>query len=331
MIDFAGAELDAADEALLARPEVGGVILFARNYVDRRHLEFLVKSVRAVRPDILIAVDQEGGRVQRFKQDFHVLPALGRLGEQVAGGDVQAVTEMARLLAWLMAAELISVGIDISFAPVLDLDKARSQVIGDRAFGDDPHLVTTLGRAYIQGMHLAGMAATGKHFPGHGGVVEDSHLELPVDNRSLDEIWDKDLLPFRRLSADLDAVMAAHIQFPRVDEAPVGFSGQWLQEILKLRMQFKGRVFSDDLNMEGAALTNSFAERARMALEAGCDMLLVCNNRDAATEVADWLADQKQLTRLDWHSMRSKRTWSEDSISDHPWYDESISVLEQLT
>lgn len=327
MIDVPGYVLDSEDRSLLERKEIGGLILFSRNYRDGTQLKKLVSEVRNINPGILIAVDQEGGRVQRFREGFHRLPPLEKIGLHAAEDKSQGLL-VARSLAWLMAVELIQYGVDISFAPVVDLSLVPSKVIGDRSFGSDPEQVTELTRAYIQGMHAAGMAATGKHFPGHGGVGEDSHLELPVDHRGLEQIWDLDMMPYRQLLGELDAVMSAHICFDQVDEQLVSFSEYWLKDVLRERLGYKGRVFSDDLTMEGAAVAGAYPERARLALNAGCDMLVLCNNRAGALEVADWLATQPNLEPLDWTPMRARRRWGEDSISDHPWFEEAEEFLD---
>ncbi len=327
MLDLAGQELTPDDRELLARPVVGGLILFARNYRSPAQLRALTDEVRRISPGMLIAVDQEGGRVQRLQSGFHRLPPLAAIGALAERDERQAV-EAARSLAWLMAAEVIAHGLDISFAPVLDLALVPSKVIGDRSLGADAGLVARSAGAYLEGMHAAGMAATGKHFPGHGGVAGDSHLELPTDTRSLEQLWDFDLLPYRQLAGKLDAVMSAHIRFLQVDEQLVSFSSHWLQEILRQRLQFRGRVFSDDLSMEGAAGAGSYARRAELALQAGCDMLILCNNRDGAVEVADWLSRQRYLAPLDWTPMRARRRWDTDSISDHPWYEQAQHFLE---
>lgn len=326
MIDVPGVALDSEDRSLLARKEVGGLILFARNYRDGSQLRRLLREIRAINPGILIAVDQEGGRVQRFQDGFHRLPPLAVIGELAILNQKQGISA-ARSLGWLMAVELIRYGVDISFAPVLDLALVPSKVIGDRSFGSDPELVTLLARAYIQGMHAAGMSVTGKHFPGHGGVEADSHLELPVDRRTFDQLWDQDMMPYRELLGELDAVMSAHICFEQVDSQLVSFSTRWLEDILREQMGYEGRVFSDDLTMEGAAGVGGYAERARLALEAGCDMLVLCNNREGALEAADWLAVQKNLAPLDWTHMRAQRSWEDDAISDHPWYEEAQEYL----
>lgn len=280
MLDFAGITLDSSDRHLLRQPEVGGIILFARNTESPRQVRELIKSVRAVRPDMLIAIDQEGGRVQRLRREVLKLPALG----SIAVLDPEQGKRAAYSAAWLMAWEMLSCGIDISFAPVLDLNYGRSQVIGDRSLGRDPHQVISLGRAYIAGLHAAGMAATGKHFPGHGWAEADSHFALPVDERSEESIRATDLVPFAGLAAELDGIMPAHVVYPAVDQLPAGFSRRWLQDILRQELGFKGVIFSDDLTMAGAHAVGGMARRVDAALASGCDMLLVCNDRAAAEE-----------------------------------------------
>ena len=282
MLDLAGHWLTPEDRQLLRQPEVGGLILFARNTESPAQVRELVHSIRALRPDMLIAIDQEGGRVQRLRREVLRLPALGRIAR--CGDAAPALAEAA---GWLMATEMLACGIDISFAPVLDLDYLRSQVIGDRSLGGDPQQVTTLGRAYIQGLHGAGMAATGKHFPGHGWAEADSHFALPVDERSEEEIRNSDLCPFAALAGELDGIMPAHVVYPAVDSLPAGFSRRWLQDILRAELGFRGVIFSDDLTMAGAHAVGGMAERVDAALASGCDMLLVCNDRAAAEQALE--------------------------------------------
>ncbi len=289
MLDIAGLTLTAEDKALLQNSQVGGLILFSRNYQSPEQLMSLVQDVRACAPQILIAVDQEGGRVQRFRDGFTRLPPMAALGALYLESQEHA-RAVAEDLGWLMAAELIAYGIDISFAPVLDLNFGVSQVIGDRAFSSEPQQVAELAGAFVQGMREAGMASTAKHFPGHGWVMADSHLEIPVDERCLSEIEAQDLVPFRALMQQgLDAVMPAHVIYPQADDRPAGFSSYWIGQRLRQEMGFDGVVFSDDLTMEGASVAGSFDARAAQALEAGCDMLLVCNNRPAALQVLSYL------------------------------------------
>ncbi|SDS39064.1 beta-N-acetylhexosaminidase [Halopseudomonas litoralis] len=280
MLDLAGTWLTPEDRQLLRQPEVGGMILFARNTETPAQVRELVRSIRTVRPEMLIAIDQEGGRVQRLRRDVLRLPALGRIAD-CASADAGVLAEGA---AWLMATEMLACGIDISFAPVLDLDHGRSQVIGDRSLGGDPQQVIQLAEAYIRGLHLAGMAATGKHFPGHGWAEADSHTDLPVDSRSEASIRESDLKPFAALATMLDGIMPAHVVYPAVDGLPAGFSHRWLQDILRAELGFRGVIFSDDLTMAGAHVVGGMAERVDAALASGCDMLLVCNDRAAAEQ-----------------------------------------------
>lgn len=276
MLDIGGTWLTAEDRQLLRQPQVGGLILFARNIDHPRQVLDLCRAVRAERPDLLIAVDQEGGRVQRLRQGFVRLPAMREFAHH------PDAVELAWACGWLMATEVLAAGLDFSFAPVLDLDHQRSAVIGARAFEAAPERAAELAGAFIGGMHAAGMPATGKHFPGHGWAEADSHVAIPHDERSLEEIRQCDLLPFRRLASTLDAVMPAHVIYPQVDSQPAGFSQRWLQEVLRGELGFSGVIFSDDLSMAGAHVAGDAAARIEAALSAGCDMGLVCNNRAAA-------------------------------------------------
>lgn len=276
MLDIGGTWLTAEDRQLLRQPQVGGLILFARNVDHPRQVLDLCRAVRSERPDLLIAVDQEGGRVQRLRQGFVRLPAMREFAHH------SDAVELARACGWLMATEVLAAGLDFSFAPVLDLDHQRSAVIGARAFEAAPERAADLAAAFIGGMHAAGMSATGKHFPGHGWAEADSHVAIPRDERSLEEIRQCDLLPFRRLASTLDAVMPAHVIYPQVDSQPAGFSQRWLQEVLRGELGFSGVIFSDDLSMAGAHVAGDAAARIEAALSAGCDMGLVCNDRAAA-------------------------------------------------
>jgi len=291
MVDLEGTELAPAERELLAHPQVGGVILFSRNYASPEQVAALTAQIHGLRhPRLLVAVDQEGGRVQRFRDGFTRLPPVGQLGA-VHDRDPDRARYLARVTGWLMAAELRAVGVDLSFAPVLDLDRELCPVIGDRAFHGDPQVVAELATAYQGGMQAAGMQATGKHFPGHGGVTVDSHLDLPVDQRELADLELEDLMPFERLvHRGLAGVMAAHVVYPRVDPQPAGFSRYWLQTVLRERLGFQGAVFSDDLSMGAALGRGSAPDRARAALEAGCDMVLVCNAPREAARVVEALA-----------------------------------------
>jgi beta-N-acetylhexosaminidase len=290
MLGLAGLELSTEEKEILRHPLVGGVILFARNYQSPEQVAELIHAIHELRqPSLLVAVDQEGGRVQRFRAGFTQLPPLRCFGESYEQSPSRAI-KSAYLTGWLMATELRAVGVDFSFAPVLDLDRGLSQIIGDRAFHGDPDVVTQLASAYAEGMQKAGMAAVGKHFPGHGGVVADSHVELPVDGRSLTELIAEDLLVFQHLvDHGIAAIMPAHVVFPQVDVAPASFSACWLTKILRQRMGFHGVIISDDLDMQGSWVMGSPPERAQAALAAGCDMVLACNDRQAAVTILDHL------------------------------------------
>lgn len=292
MLDVEGLTLMPHERALLAHPNVGGVILFSRNYQDTTQLTALVTEIHAVRmPQLLVAVDHEGGRVQRFRDGFTALPPAAALGALHEREPDQALA-VALEAGWLMAAELRACGVDMSFAPVLDIDGARSEVIGDRAFHRDPDVVTALARAYVRGMREAGMAAVGKHFPGHGGVAEDSHHTLPVDRRDLESFRVQDMVPFERLAAHgLAGVMTAHLKVPTVDDSPVSFSRSWLRGVLRGDLGYRGAVFSDDLSMHGALGAGSPVQRAEAALAAGCDMVLICNDPQAARDVVMGLGE----------------------------------------
>jgi len=282
MLDVAGLTLTQAEKEKINHPNTGAVILFSRNYQNPEQVTELINAIRAARNgDILIAVDQEGGRVQRFQQGFTRLPPASSYAQS---------PELAEPAGWLMAAELLAVGVDFSFAPVLDIDCGVSEIIGNRSFSTDPALATRLSSLFRKGMNEAGMAATGKHFPGHGAVALDSHLTLPIDERDMNSIRTKDLIPFKQLIAEgLEGIMPAHVVYPKIDPNPAGFSPFWIQQILRKELNFNGTVFSDDLSMEGAASAGDFPERARLAQHAGCDMILVCNNPTAAEQVLDAL------------------------------------------
>jgi beta-N-acetylhexosaminidase len=302
MIDVAGLALTAEDRELLRHPLVGSVILFTRNYESPAQVAALVADIRALRtPALLLAVDHEGGRVQRFRQGFTALPALRTIG-RLYDSDPQAAHEAVRAAAWLMATELRAVGVDFSFAPCVDLDYGVSTVIGDRALHADVEIVGTLGVAYLAGMREAGMAATAKHFPGHGYVIADSHVALPVDRRPF-EALQVDMQPYRRLIDNrLAAVLAAHVVFPAVDELPASLSPRWLKEVLRGQLGFHGCIFADDLSMAGAAAFGGVAERCRLALEAGCDVLPICNDRNGVIAVLQALSqydiDGASMARL---------------------------------
>jgi beta-N-acetylhexosaminidase len=292
MIDLKGTQLEPEEKEMLQHPLVGGVILFTRNYESPEQITELTENIHTVRsPHLLVSVDHEGGRVQRFREGFTALPPAAKLGEKYQRDRKQA-KQMAETCGWLMAVELRSVGVDFSYAPVLDIERGISEVIGDRAFGNDPDTVSDLAISYIRGMSRAGMAATGKHFPGHGAVQADSHIACPVDERSFEDIYAEDVIPFDRLIKNgLAGIMPAHVVYASVDPNPAGFSKFWLNEVLRNRLEFQGVIFSDDLSMEGASVAGDVVDRARAALNAGCDMALVCNDPDAAAKVLDNLGD----------------------------------------
>lgn len=292
MLDVVGTELTADDIKRLQHPLVGGVILFARNFVNCSQLKALTASIHAVRqPPLLIAVDHEGGRVQRFRDGFTKIPPMREFGK-IWDKNPKKARELAVEAGWILAAELRAHGIDFSFTPVLDMDYGDSLVIGDRAFHQDATAINELAFSLMQGLKKGGMSAVGKHFPGHGFVVADSHVSIPIDERSFDEIAANDMQPFKQMIDEgLAAIMPAHVIYPKVDDKPAGFSQKWLQKVLRERLGFNGVIFSDDLSMEGATVGGDVTTRSLAALNAGCDMVLLCNRPDLADEL---------LAKLDW-------------------------------
>lgn len=324
MVDVLGTSLNEEEKEMLAHPMVGGVILFSRNYESLEQIKALIQDIHLIRsPRLLVAVDQEGGRVQRFRDELLRLPPVSRLGELYNDNRANA-RHCAQVTGWLMAAELLALGVDLSFAPVLDLDYGVSTVIGDRAFHRSPEAVADLAHSYMIGMRKAGMSATGKHFPGHGAVSADSHTDLPVDQRPFVDLVNEDILPFERMiHYDIAALMMAHVIYDQVDSLPASFSRHWIKDILRAQMGFQGAVFSDDLSMVAAHSVGSYSERAQLALQAGCDMVLVCNSPEGRNEVLancaslDNPASHLRLVRmhgkhsLSWGQLRQTIEWTE--------------------
>jgi len=302
MLDLDGTSLTQEEKKLLLNQHVGGVILFARNISSRNQVQELCKEIRQINPGLLIAVDQEGGRVQRLKEGYTNLPSMQKLASFL-NSDIDKNIPFATDLGWLIASEVIASGLDISFAPVLDLDYSRSSVIGDRSIGDNPERVIVIASAFIEGMNQAGMQATGKHFPGHGGIFADSHIAFSQDTRSLSDIESHDLLPFSALKAQLGAIMTAHISFTNIDKEIATFSTFWLQEILRKKIGFTGIILSDDLSMKGSDHVGGIEAKVSKALDSGCNMVLICNDRPAAIEAINFLEKEKisqshKITRL---------------------------------
>ncbi len=305
MLDVAGLSLNSEDREVLNHPLVGGVILFSRNYESPKQVTSLISEIHSLRKTpLLVAVDQEGGRVQRFQNGFTRLPPVADLGI-IFNKDRKLARQLAEQTGWINAAELREVGADLSFAPVLDLDFSVSSVIGDRAFHRSPEVVADLAHCYMRGMEQAGMAAVGKHFPGHGAIAADSHETISIDERSYNDIRNEDMLAFERMiHFGIPAIMIAHIIYSQCHEQPAGFSGYWLKEVLRSELDFKGAIFSDDLSMKGAAGLGDIVDRAEACMQAGCDMFLVCNDRDSAVKVIDGMkpevnpASNSRLLRL---------------------------------
>jgi beta-N-acetylhexosaminidase len=291
MMDLAGLTISALEAEQLQHPQVGGIILFSRNFENKSQLIELVKAVRHICPGLLIAVDHEGGRVQRFREGFSLIPAMGDI-LPAAKGDLTLAKQWAKECGFLMAIELLACDIDLSFAPVLDVN-GISEVIGKRSFSALAEEVCALAEHFIIGMNEAGMAAVGKHFPGHGSVAADSHVAMPVDRRSKEQVEALDMLPFKQLigQKNLQGVMPAHVVYSNIDPNPAGFSTYWLQTILRQQLGFDGVIFSDDLGMKGASFAGDYLGRAKAALDAGCDMILVCN---------DPVGVNALLTEFDW-------------------------------
>ncbi|EXI63025.1 beta-hexosaminidase [Mannheimia granulomatis] len=314
LIDIKDKELTQEEVEMLEHPLVSGLILFTRNFYDKAQIQALVKDIRQrVKKPLLITVDQEGGRVQRFREGFTKLPAMQSF-KQLATTEAEA-TQIAKEAGWLMAAEMFALDIDLSFAPVLDLGH-ECKAIGDRSFGQDPSAILPIAEAFIDGMLEIGMATTGKHFPGHGHVLADSHLETPFDDRPREMIFEHDIQPFKQLisKGKLSAIMPAHVVYTQCDSQPASGSIYWLKEVLRKQLNFNGVIFSDDLGMKGAGFMGNFVERSKKAIQAGCDLLLLCNEPDGVVQVLDGLKYQPTQTQKERHLSLIKRkttSWRE--------------------
>jgi beta-N-acetylhexosaminidase len=332
MVDVEGTALTQEDREVLLHPLVGGVILFTRNYETIEQLRCLIDEIHKLRePRLLVSVDHEGGRVQRFRDGFTRIPPMRRFGE-LYDKDRKKAKQLLETCGWVLGSELRAEGVDFSFTPVLDLDFGVSEVIGDRAFHRNPQIVADLAHSLMQGLHYAGMASVGKHFPGHGAVEADSHVAIPRDDRRYEDIYADDIVPFERMiHFGLAAIMPAHVIYTKVDDKPAGFSNYWIQEVLRTRLQFQGVIFSDDLSMEGASVIGDYVERARTSLEAGCDMALVCNNREAVFQILDGLGEfNNPVSHLRLIRMHGKfKVDRGELLQDQVWH-EAVKNLSKL-
>ena len=313
MIDLNGKNLSDEDKFLLSSKHIGGLVLFYRNFDSYDQLNKLVNEIYSIKENIIIAVDQEGGRVQRFEREFTKIPSMHEVSLFAKqNNDLEFIKD----LAWLVSSELIATGIDINFAPVLDINRNISSIIGDRSFSNDISVVINNASAYINGMHEAGMKSTGKHFPGHGNVIEDSHIELPIDERRLNDLMSTDIKPYIELKDKLDAIMCAHILFSEVDNKIPSFSNIWINDILRNKINYKGLILSDDLSMQGSG-NQSLASKVRVSLDAGCDMVIICNNRIGVKEVIYHLdeIDVEQSEKISEIKSSKKVNWN-DLLND---------------
>ena len=326
MISIDGTTLSSSDKDLIRNRHVGGIILFTRNFHSQPQIEELCSEIKNIKNNIIIAVDQEGGRVQRFNGEYTQLPSMQVLGDYcISNNDYSFAADVG----WLMSLELIASGVDISFAPVLDVDRNTSSIIGNRSFSNKPQNVVDIASHFIQGMSEAGMQATGKHFPGHGGIKEDSHIAEPIDIRSHNELMDTDLKPFIELKDKLSAVMTAHITYPDIDNVCVSFSKIWLKNVLQNNIGFNGVIFSDDLTMKGAGNT-SMDERAIKALNAGCDMVLVCNDYKGANSVINRFEKEDIDLNSRIGMMQKTKTCNWDDLADNPRVIETKQIIKTL-
>jgi beta-N-acetylhexosaminidase len=329
MLDLDSSSLTNEEKTLLQNPHVGGVILFSRNIVSKNQVMSLCHQIAGVNPNLLIAVDQEGGRVQRLIDGYTVLPSMQKLGKFVAQDKDNGLI-LASNLGWLMASEVIASGLDISFAPVLDLDLDRSSIIGDRSFGDNPKTVINIANSFINGMNEAGMKAVGKHFPGHGGIHADTHLSYSEDLRSLDDLQQHDLIPFHELHNRLGGIMTAHIAFPEIDNNIATFSKYWLQNTLREKMKFKGEIFSDDLSMKGTDFVGGIDHKVQKALESGCTMILICNDRSAALQALRFMEKQNISYSPTLISLKASKKVSWDKLENDPRRKDIINQIHNL-
>jgi len=329
MLDLDGESLSDEEKNLLLNPHVGGVLLFSRNIISRDQVVSLCNQIAKVNPNLLIAVDQEGGRVQRLINGYTLLPSMQKLG-QLAVQDKENGLILAANLGWLMASEVIASGLDISFAPVLDLDVDRSSIIGDRSFGDTPKTVINIANSFINGMNEAGMEAVGKHFPGHGGIHADTHLSYSEDLRSLDDLKQHDLIPFNELHNRLGGIMTAHISFPEIDNNIATFSKYWLQNTLIEEMKFKGEIFSDDLSMKGTDFIGGIDHKVQKALESGCTIILICNDRSGALQALDFMEQHSISQSTTLASLKASKTVSWDKLENDPRRKEIIDQINNL-
>ena len=326
MISIEGITLSSSDKDLIRNRHVGGIILFTRNFHSQPQIEELCSEIKNIKNNIIIAVDQEGGRVQRFNGEYTQLPSMQVLGDYcISNNDYSFAADVG----WLMSLELIASGVDISFAPVLDVDRNTSSIIGNRSFSNKPQNVVDIASHFIQGMSEAGMQATGKHFPGHGGIKEDSHIAEPIDIRSHNELMDTDLKPFIELKDKLSAVMTAHITYPDIDNVCVSFSKIWLKNVLQNNIGFNGVIFSDDLTMKGAGNT-SMDEKAIKALNAGCDMVLVCNDYKGANSVINRFEKEDIDLNSRIGMMQKTKTCNWDDLADNPRVIETKQIIKTL-
>ena len=309
MIDIDGKNLSNEDKTILSSKHIGGLILFSRNFDSYLQLYNLIEEVHSIKENIIIAVDQEGGRVQRFEKEYTKIPSMQDASLFAKENDDK---EFIKDLAWLISSELIAVGIDINFAPVLDINRNISNIIGNRSFSNDILEVINNASDYIDGMHEAGMKSTGKHFPGHGNVVEDSHIEIPVDERELHELLNEDLKPYIKLNDKLDVIMCAHILFSKVDSKIPSFSDTWINNVLRNKLNYKGLIFSDDLSMLGSG-NESLINKVKMSLDAGCDMVIICNDRSGVKELIEYLdkTDVEQTSEISEIKSLKKINWND--------------------